>query len=107
MPKTEDWEHKLVVDKYLKSYKTYKEGTKAWAENKGKCYYLALQHYSPELKTELRNSAQWEAVATNTGVVALVLIIRDVMHNKKERAQRTVPWVWSRVTWRYSLRQWK
>jgi hypothetical protein len=27
-PKMEDWKHKLVVDKYLEGYKTYKEDTK-------------------------------------------------------------------------------
>ena len=47
VPKLEDWEHKLEVDKYLKKYKTCKDGTKAWAENKGKCYYLILQHCPP------------------------------------------------------------
>ena len=38
VPKSEDWEHKLKVKEYLEKYKLYKEGTKAWAENKGKCY---------------------------------------------------------------------
>ena len=90
VPKTEDWEYKLVVDKYLEMYKTYKDGTKSWAENKGKWYYLVLQHCSPELKTELKNSAWWEEAATNTDIVALLLIIRDVMHNKKERAHNTM-----------------
>ena len=55
--KTEDWEHKLVFDKYLETYKTYKDGTKAWAENKGKGYYLVLQHCPPDLKTDIKNSA--------------------------------------------------
>ena len=32
-PKVENWEHKLVVDEYLESYKT-KEGIKDWAEKK-------------------------------------------------------------------------
>ena len=32
-----DWEHKLKVKEYMGGYKTHKEGTKAWAENKGKC----------------------------------------------------------------------
>ena len=76
----------LVVDKYLKGYKTYKKGTKAWAENKGKCYYLVLQHFPPELKTKLKNLAWWEAAATDTDIVALLLIIWDVIQNKKERA---------------------
>ena len=56
-PKLEDWEHKLKVDKYLEKYKTYKDGTKAWDNNKGKCYYLILQHCPLELKTKLKNSA--------------------------------------------------
>ena len=75
---------------YLETYKTYTEGTKAWAENKGKCYYLVLQHYSPELKTKHKNLAWWGAVATNTDVVALLLFIRDIMYNKKEQAQNTM-----------------
>ena len=38
LPMSEDWEHKLKVKEYLEKYKLYKEGTKAWAENKGKGY---------------------------------------------------------------------
>ena len=98
MPKSEDWEHKLEVEDYLKKYKLYKEGTKGWAENKGKCYYMVLQHCPPELKTELKNSSRWEAAAAETDVVALLLIIWDVMHNKKERAQSTMGLVKNDVT---------
>ena len=83
VPKTEDGELKFEVDRYLTKYKTYKEGTKAWAENKGKCYYLIFQHYLPELKTELKRSVRWEATATNTDIMALLLIVWDVMHHKK------------------------
>ena len=75
VPKAEDLEHKLVVNEYLELYKTYKEGTKAWTENIGKCCYLSLQHCPPELKTKLKNSARWETVTTNTDVVALLLMI--------------------------------
>ena len=59
-------------------------------KNKGKCYYLVLQYCPPELKTKLKNLACWEVAASDTNVVALLLIIRDVMHNKKERAQSTM-----------------
>ena len=86
-PVLEEWEHKLEIEEYMESYKTHKGGTKAWEENKGKCYYLVLQHCPPELKTELKNSARWESAASDTDVVALLLIIRDVMHNKKEQVQ--------------------
>ena len=55
-------------------------------ENRGKCYYLVLQHCPPELKTELKNVARWEAATSNTDFVAFLMIIRGVMHNKKERA---------------------
>ena len=58
--------------------------------NKGKCYYLILQHCPPELKTELKNLARWEPAAANSDVVVLLLIIQDVIHNKKERAQSTM-----------------
>ena len=34
--------------------------------------------------------ACWEAAASDTDVVSLLIIIRDVMHNKKERAQSTM-----------------
>ena len=57
VPKFKDWEHKLVIEEYLNKYKLYKEGTKAWEENKGKCHYLVVQHCPTELKTELKNSA--------------------------------------------------
>ena len=42
--------------------------------------------------------ARWEAATSNTDVLALHLIIRDVMHNTKERAQSTVGLVESDVT---------
>ena len=74
----------------MEGYKTHKGGTKAWKENRGKCYYLVLQHCPPELKTELKNLARWEASASNTDVVVLLLTIRDVMHHKKERVQSTM-----------------
>ena len=71
----------------MENYKTHKGETKAWEENKGKCYYLVRQHCPLELNTELKNSAHWETTASDTNVVALLLIIRAVMHNKEERAQ--------------------
>ena len=82
----------------MEGYKTHKGGTKAWKDNKGKGYCLVLHHCPSEPKTELKNSARWEAATSNTDVVALLLIIRDVMHNKKERAQITMDLVESNVT---------
>ena len=81
-PKLEDWEHKLAVDKCLE-YTTHKEGTQVWTESKGKCYYLVLQHCLPELKTALKKLVRWEAVALDTYVISLLLIVRDVIHKKK------------------------
>ena len=63
---------------------------KLWEENKGKCYYLVLQHCPPELKTELKNLARWEADTSDTEGVSLLLITRNVIHNTKERAQSAV-----------------
>ena len=51
---------------------------------------MGLQHCPQELKTELKNLAWWEAAAVETDVVALLLIIWDNMHNKKERTQSTM-----------------
>ena len=61
-----------------------------WTEHKGKCYYLVLQHYPPEVKTELKNLERWEAAVSDTGVVFLLLIIRDVLRTKRKRAQSTM-----------------
>ena len=82
----------------MEGYKTHKGGTKAWKDNKGKGYCLVLHHCPSEPKTELKNSARWEAATSNADVVALLLIIRDVMHNKKERAQSTIGLMESNVT---------
>ena len=87
MPKSKDWEYKLEAKECLEEYRVQQRGTTAWAGNKGKCYYLVLQHCPLGLKTELKNLARWEAAADETDAVALLLIIQDVMHNKKERAQ--------------------
>ena len=38
----------------------------------------------------MKNSARWEAAASNTDVTTLLLIIRDIIHNKRERAQITM-----------------
>ena len=89
-PVLKDLEHKLEVDEYTEGYNTHKEGTKEWEENRGKCYYLVLQHCTPELKTELKNLARWEATVSDTDVVSLLLIVRDVMHNTQERKQSTM-----------------
>jgi len=75
VPKSEDWEHKLIIKEYLEKYKLYKEGAKAWDENTGKYYYLLLQHCPPELKTELKNLARWELATASTDVEALLLIV--------------------------------
>ena len=98
-PKLNDWEHKLAVAKYLEWYKTHKEGTKALAENTGKCYYLVLQNCLPELKPKLKNSARCEGAASDTDAVSLLLITRDVIHNKKERAQCTMGLMESAVSY--------
>jgi hypothetical protein len=37
------------------------------------------------LEQELRNSSKWEATEDDQDVVALLLMIRDITHNKKER----------------------
>ena len=80
-----------MVDEYHGGYKTHKEDTNTLAENKGKCYYLILQKYPPELKTKLKDLARWEAAVANAVVGALLLIIWDVMHNKRNKQK--VPWV--------------
>ena len=80
-----------MVDEYHGGYKTHKEDTNAWAKNKGKYYYLILQKYPPELKTKLKDLARWEAAVANAVVGALLLIIWDVMHNKRNKQK--VPWV--------------
>jgi hypothetical protein len=61
-----------------------------WVENKGTCYYLVLHHCLLELKSKLKNVAWSEAAITNITGVALVLLIQDVMYNKKKRAQHTM-----------------
>ena len=76
-----------MINKYLECYKTHTEGTTSWTENKGTCYYLGFQHCLLELKTELKNSALWEGVASDTDIVSLLPIIRDVFRNKQEWAQ--------------------
>ena len=85
-PKLGDWEHKLTVKEYLEKCKIHKEGIKVWTENKGKCYCLVLQHCPPELKPKIKNSERWEEAVSDTDIMSLLLIIRGVMHNKKERA---------------------
>ena len=84
-PVTEDWEHSLKVEEYTVERKIYKEQVLAWKENKAKYYYLVLSHCPRALKHQLKNSPKWEETEGNQDVVALLKMIRDIAHNKKER----------------------
>ena len=104
-PKVEEWEHKLTVDKYLENLRTYKERMKVWAENKGKCYYLVLQHCPTELKTELKNLTCWETALSGISIFALLIIIKNPMHNTKEQTHNTMCLVESNRTL-YTQQRW-
>jgi hypothetical protein len=87
----------LAVDDYKLKLKTFREQTMAWKENKAKCYYLVLFHCPKELEQELRNSTRWSETEDDQDVVALLEMIRDVTHNKKERKESVMTIVESDV----------
>ena len=85
-PVLEDWEHNLnKVEEYKAERKVYNKQVLAWKEKKAKCYYLVLSHYPRALEHQLKNSSKWEETEGNQDVVALLKMIRDITHNKKER----------------------
>ena len=91
------WEHDLNVEEYKIKLRAFREQEAAWNENKAKCYYLVLSHCPKELETELRNNSKWEETESNQDMVALLLMIRDVTHNKKERKESVMTIVESDV----------
>ena len=83
-PVKEDWEHNLEVEEYKAKSKVYNDQVLAWKENKAKCYYLVLSHCPRALEHQLKNSTKWDETEGNQDVVALLQMIRDITHNKKE-----------------------
>ena len=87
VPVLEDWERGLGVEQYKADRKVYSEQVMAWKENKAKCYYLVLSHCPRALEHQLKNSTKWDETESNQDVVALLQMIRDITHNKKERKE--------------------
>lgn len=83
VPTNEEWKTRLEVEEFLEANKSWKERVSAWDEDKTKVPYLVLQHCSPELKTELKNSTRWKETTADRSIVQLLLSIRDIPHNKK------------------------
>ena len=96
-PVTEDWEHNLKVEEYKSKRKIYNDQVLAWKENKAKCYYLVLSHCPRALEHQLKNSTKWDETEGNQDVVALLQMIRDITHNKKERKESVMTIVESDV----------
>ena len=86
-PVLEDWKHNLKLEHYKAERKVYSEQVLAWKENKAKCYYLVLSHCPRALEHQLKNSTKWDETEGNQDVVALLQMIRDITHNKKERKE--------------------
>ena len=96
-PVLEDWEHNLEVEEYKAERKVYNEQVVAWKEKKAKCYYLVLLHCPRALEHQLKNSSKWDKMEGNKDVVALLKMIRDITHNKKERKESVMTIVESDV----------
>ena len=52
-----------------------------------KCYYVILLHLPAELEQELRNATQWAQTEADQDTIALLEMIRDVTHNKKDQKE--------------------
>ena len=96
-PVKEGWDHGINVDKYKIKRKTFQEKQEARNDNGAKCYYLFLSHCPNELETEIRNSSMWTAHEEDQDVISLLLMVRDITHNKKERKESVVTFVKSNV----------
>ena len=77
--------------------KVYNEQVLAWKENKARCYYLVLSHCPRALEYQLKNSSKWGETEGNQDVVALLKMIKNITHNKKERKESVMPIVESDV----------
>ena len=49
---------------------------------------MVLSHFPKELETELWNSSKWATAEEDQDVISLLLMVRDITHNKKERKER-------------------
>ena len=59
--------------------------TDLWQDLNAQGHALVLQHYPDELETELRNQEAWAAIDAARNIVALLVLIRDLQHNKTNR----------------------
>ena len=96
-PVKEEWEHDLDVDEFKLKRRAFQEQEAAWKENKAKCYYLVLSHCPKEFEQELWNSTKWAATEADQDMVALLLMIRDITHNKKEWKESVMTTVESNI----------
>ena len=58
---------------------------------------MVLSHYPRALEHQLKNSSKWDETESNQDVVALLQMIRDITHNKKERKESVMTIVESDV----------
>ena len=86
-----------MVKAYKSKRKSYNKQVLAWEENKAKCNYLVLSHCPRALEHQLKNSSKWEETENNQDVVALLKMVRDITHNKKERNESVMTVVESNI----------
>ena len=66
----------------ISCYKTYLE---VLGDNDTKGYAFVLQHCPEELQAELKNQEVWVAINDARGDMRLLILIRDLQHNKSDR----------------------
>ena len=68
----------------------YRKDKKYLAENSARIYHLVLLHCPPGLIAELQNHSRWIDGKALQDCIALLLMIRDLIHRVKETRQGTM-----------------
>ena len=77
--------YRATMDEYLGKKRKYNNHIEKWDEKNVKGYYLVLQHCLKELKAELLNQDSWNTEDEARGVIAILILIRDLSFNKTDR----------------------
>ena len=83
-----DW--KLELAEYTTDNMEYRKDMKDWAENSARIYHLVLINCPPDLIADIQNHSRWIDGKSLQDCIALLLIIRDLIHRTKETRQGTM-----------------
>ena len=86
-----DWAVKLK--KHETSFRNWKKDVEEWKEVSGSALFLLRGHCPPATMSKVKGHMGWKKAESNTDVIGLLRIIRDMTHSVKDEAHATVAMV--------------